>query len=82
MESFVQDALKFKEKEQMFKQAATGCSEEMDVFGTPKIVVVGCGGGGNNTVNRLYNIGIAGADTIAINTDRSTWISPRQTRRS
>jgi len=44
MESFVQDALKFKEKETNFKQAACGSSEEMDEFGTPKIVVVGCGG--------------------------------------
>jgi cell division protein FtsZ len=69
MESFVQDALKFKEKEQLFKQAACS-SENIEEFGTPKIVVVGCGGGGNNTVNRLYNIGIAGADTIAINTDK------------
>ena len=70
MESFVQDALKFKEKETNFKQAACGSSEEIDEFGTPKIVVVGCGGGGNNTVNRLYNIGVVGADTIAINTDK------------
>ncbi len=70
MESFVQDALKMTEKEQMFKQAATGGAEDMEDFGTPRIVVVGCGGGGNNTVNRLYNIGIAGAETIAINTDR------------
>src|SRR3990172_11412518 len=70
MESFVQDALKFKEKEQMFKQAASCSPEEMEDFGTPKIVVVGCGGGGNNTVNRLYNIGVAGAETIAINTDK------------
>ncbi|MDP2841124.1 MAG: cell division protein FtsZ, partial [Candidatus Methanoperedens sp.] len=70
MESFVQDALKMTEKEHMFKQAAAGGAEDMEDFGTPKIVVVGCGGGGNNTVNRLYNIGIAGADTIAINTDK------------
>jgi cell division protein FtsZ len=69
-ETFVQDALKFKEKERMFKQAATGHSEEMDEFGTPKIVVVGCGGGGNNTINRLYKIGIAGAETVAIDTDK------------
>ncbi|MCZ7355507.1 MAG: cell division protein FtsZ [Candidatus Methanoperedens sp.] len=70
MESFVQDALKMAEKEQQLKRAATGAAEDVDDFGTPKIVVVGCGGGGNNTVNRLYNIGIAGADTIAINTDK------------
>ncbi len=33
------------------------------------IKVVGAGGGGNNTVNRLTEVGIAGAETIAINTD-------------
>ncbi|MCE8424824.1 MAG: cell division protein FtsZ [Candidatus Methanoperedens sp.] len=70
MESFVQDALKMAEKEQIAKRAATGAAEDVEDFGTPKIVVVGCGGGGNNTVNRLYNIGVAGAETIAINTDK------------
>ena len=34
-----------------------------------KIKVVGCGGGGNNTVNRITEVGIKGAETIAINTD-------------
>lgn len=34
-----------------------------------KIFVVGAGGAGNNTVSRLTDIGIEGADTIAINTD-------------
>ncbi len=28
------------------------------------------GGAGNNTVNRLYNIGIEGAETVCINTDK------------
>lgn len=36
----------------------------------PRIVVVGCGGGGCNSVNRLNEIGLRSADTIAINTDR------------
>lgn len=39
-------------------------------FGVPKILVVGCGGAGNNTVNRLMRIGLDGAETVAINTDR------------
>ena len=39
-------------------------------FGDPRIVIVGAGGAGNNTVNRLYNIGVDGAETIAINTDK------------
>ncbi|MDP2845541.1 MAG: cell division protein FtsZ, partial [Candidatus Methanoperedens sp.] len=70
MESFVQDALKMTEKEQLMKRSVASASDDFEDFGTPKIVVVGCGGGGNNTVNRLYNIGIAGAETIAINTDK------------
>ena len=39
-------------------------------FGDPRIVIIGCGGAGNNTVNRLYNIGVDGAETIAVNTDK------------
>ena len=34
-----------------------------------KIKVVGCGGGGNNTINRISEVGIEGAETVAINTD-------------
>ncbi|MBR9700310.1 cell division protein FtsZ [Candidatus Woesearchaeota archaeon] len=34
-----------------------------------KIKVVGCGGGGNNTINRISEVGIQGAQTVAINTD-------------
>lgn len=33
------------------------------------IKVVGCGGAGGNTISRLMQVGIAGAETIAINTD-------------
>ena len=34
-----------------------------------KIVTVGIGGGGNNTINRLIKSGVKGCDLIAINTD-------------
>ncbi len=34
-----------------------------------KIKVVGCGGAGNNTLNRINEVGIKGTETIAINTD-------------
>ena len=34
-----------------------------------RIKVVGCGGGGNNTINRIAEVSIKGAETIAINTD-------------
>jgi len=33
------------------------------------IRVVGCGGSGNNTINRVAEVGIHGAETLAINTD-------------
>lgn len=34
-----------------------------------RIMVIGCGGGGCNTVNRLTEMGISGAEAIAANTD-------------
>ncbi len=33
------------------------------------IKIVGCGGGGSNTINRLFESGIIGTELIAINTD-------------
>ncbi len=55
--------------------AAVGYTQEQELkevesFGEPKIVIVGCGGAGGNTVNRLHKIGVKGAETIAINTDK------------
>jgi cell division protein FtsZ len=35
-----------------------------------KILVIGCGGGGCNSINRLSSLGLRGAETVAINTDR------------
>ena len=34
-----------------------------------RIKVVGVGGAGNNTINRIAEIGIIGAETTAVNTD-------------
>ncbi|MFA4646718.1 cell division protein FtsZ [Pyrococcus kukulkanii] len=34
-----------------------------------KIAVIGVGGSGNNTISRLYDLGVQGADLIAMNTD-------------
>lgn len=45
-------------------------NDKIEEFGAPKIMVIGCGGGGCNTVNRLANMGISGAQLIAINTDK------------
>ncbi|WP_134669450.1 cell division protein FtsZ [Halorussus marinus] len=66
MQDIVQDALENAEQENRELDADTNGDE----FGDPRIVIVGCGGAGNNTVNRLYNIGVDGADTVAINTDK------------
>tara|TARA_Y100000310_G_scaffold330174_1_gene401369 strand:- start:1919 stop:3025 length:1107 start_codon:yes stop_codon:yes gene_type:complete len=34
-----------------------------------KIKIIGCGGGGNNSIHRMSEVGIAGTETVAINTD-------------
>ena len=68
MQDIVNSALENAEAEQRDMDAdLDGDGAE---FGDPRIVIVGCGGAGNNTVNRLYNIGVDGAETIAINTDK------------
>lgn len=43
--------------------------ESLD-YRPPRIVVIGCGGAGSNSVNRLTHIGVHGAKTFAINTDK------------
>ncbi|MFQ6020986.1 MAG: cell division protein FtsZ [Candidatus Aenigmatarchaeota archaeon] len=45
-------------------------SEEFDIqMHKAKIMVVGCGGAGCNTVSRLTELGASGADIVAVNTD-------------
>jgi cell division protein FtsZ len=67
MQQIVSDAMDHAESESRDLDDASADGED---FGDPRIVIVGCGGAGNNTINRLYNIGVDGADTIAINTDK------------
>ncbi|HEV8290148.1 MAG TPA: cell division protein FtsZ [Candidatus Norongarragalinales archaeon] len=45
-------------------------SSENEAFERIRIAVVGCGGGGNNTAQRIHKLGVKGCDIIAINTDR------------
>lgn len=62
MRSLIEDALahaRYEEKTYLAKET-----------GTARIIVVGAGGAGNNTVNRLMTLGIQGADCIALNTDK------------
>ena len=42
-----------------------------------KIIVVGCGGGGCNTIERMNEVGIKGATTFAVNTDAQDLLSTR-----
>ena len=47
-------------------------SEHLDTLVAQKktsIKVIGSGGAGNNTINRLMEVGVDGADCIAVNTD-------------
>ena len=46
--------------------------EEVSSLGVPdpRILIVGCGGSGNNTLNRITHLGVNGASTVAINTDK------------
>lgn len=60
MESIVRNALNTDAKPVAKSALADG----------PKIVVTGCGGAGNNTLNRLARLGVSGAELIALNTDK------------
>jgi cell division protein FtsZ len=72
---FLNDAIKDSEK-RMEKQIPTRISADLDDellemidVSRAKIFVIGAGGAGNNTVSRLNEIGVDGAETITANTD-------------
>ncbi|MHC1593111.1 MAG: cell division protein FtsZ [Methermicoccaceae archaeon] len=71
MDSMVLDALKYAEKEKELRCSIDidGVMEGLDGCGRAVIKVVGCGGAGNNTLNRLSELGVEGSELIAINTD-------------
>ncbi|MFA4906874.1 MAG: cell division protein FtsZ [archaeon] len=51
--------------------ASAGKTEDkVEDFGAPKIMVVGVGGAGCNAANRLADLGVAGAQLVAVNTDK------------
>jgi len=66
MESILSDALRHSGS----KTAGAGLKKESEFFETPKIMVIGAGGAGCNSINRLAKAGIKGAELVAINTDR------------
>ncbi|MHA1238256.1 MAG: cell division protein FtsZ [Candidatus Odinarchaeia archaeon] len=62
MRTLINDALAHARYEKSLKEPVAP--------GRVRIVVVGAGGGGSNTVRRLMTLGINGAECIAVNTDR------------
>jgi cell division protein FtsZ len=70
MQSIINDALKNAELEKEINKPGSANALEDDFVGQPRIVIIGCGGAGNNTVNRIHHMGVSGAETIAINTDK------------
>jgi cell division protein FtsZ len=68
MQSIINEALKNSEIEKEMKNPGNAIDD--DFCGQPRIVIIGCGGAGNNTVNRMHHMGVSGAETIAINTDK------------
>jgi cell division protein FtsZ len=60
-------------REETITSGATAImDEDLGSYGVPnpRILIVGCGGSGNNTLNRITHLGVEGAVTVAINTDK------------
>ncbi len=72
MQTIVNNALGYTEKEDLYRKSNDEIAEfaDTELLGTPRILIVGCGGAGNNTSTRMHDIGIDGVDIIAINTDK------------
>ncbi len=68
MQTIINEALKHSERESEMRRGFI--EDDDDFIGQPRIVIVGCGGAGNNTINRLYHMKVNGAETIAVNTDK------------
>ena len=81
METFIQNASEqdiSQKKETTHQEEREGigpgntADEELQVLLSQQrasIKVIGTGGGGNNTINRITEVGIVGAESVAINTD-------------
>ncbi|HEC72689.1 MAG TPA: cell division protein FtsZ, partial [Thermoplasmatales archaeon] len=65
MENFIATAIENKVEEESRLKI-----DEDELFGIPQITIVGCGGAGGNTITRLNKLGVKGAKTVAINTDK------------
>lgn len=73
MDSIIEDAMTGSQSTTVQSTESCGTTDEeleryLSALQT-KVTVVGCGGGGNNTVTRMDEGGITGADLVALNTD-------------
>jgi cell division protein FtsZ len=72
----IRDAIKNVRQEE--KKEISKEDEEIKKFlreSKAKIKIIGCGGSGNNTVNRLLSMGVKNIESIAINTDAQTLLN-------
>ena len=71
MQTIVNNAIGYTEKENQYRRSDEEIEDtDMGLTGMPRIIIVGCGGAGNNTATRMHDIGIDGVEIIAINTDK------------
>lgn len=71
MKSLVDDAIRYQQQEQLENDDGLNFDDiDLENVGKARIVVVGCGGAGNNTINRLHHMDVKAVETIAINTDK------------
>lgn len=78
MKSLVSKAQQYLEQDRIRREEKV--KEVKDFFEKPKIFVVGCGGCGNNTINRLSHMDLD-ATTIAINTDKQHLLMTKADKR-
>ncbi|MCS7118537.1 MAG: cell division protein FtsZ [Archaeoglobaceae archaeon] len=78
MKSLVSKAQQYLEQDRVRREEKI--KEVKDFFEKPKICVVGCGGCGNNTINRLSHMELD-ATTIAINTDKQHLLMTKADKR-
>jgi len=58
------------EPKSAFRSREMSYSYDGEEYANPNILVVGCGDAGCKMVTRLTNLGVSGAETLAVNTDR------------
>ncbi|MCK4883721.1 MAG: cell division protein FtsZ, partial [Candidatus Diapherotrites archaeon] len=73
MKSIIKKAVKNAKKD-IVKKKRVVVDDDDDLINilekcSARIKVIGAGGSGNNTLNRMVEIGIVGAKTLAVNTD-------------